>query len=416
MNPASSSGGPAARSGAARGAGAGGGEGGVGAGGDGAGGVGARGPGGAAAVGGGSARTALPIADTPDALTPAWLTAALQASGRLESDSRVVGVERHPIGTGQMCDALRLGLTYDRRTAGPPALVAKLPAADETSRATALALRSYETEVRFYQQLAPSLPVTTPAVHYADIDTATASFVLLLEDRSPAQPGDQLAGCEVGQAAAALRELVHLHAPRWGDPALAELEWLQHDKAGEQGLLSVLLPEWWDGFRARYREHLHPDVVEAGTDLMAHLSAYLASDTRPWTVAHGDFRLDNLLFGGASDQPEVTVLDWQTCGRGPALNDVAYFLGASMVPSDRRLAETDLVARYHAGLMAAGVTDYGWERCWLDYRRGAWSGLVMAVAASMLVARTERGDQMFLTMAERHARHAIDLDAAAVIA
>ena len=112
----------------------------------------------------------------------------------------------------------------------------------------------------------------------------------------------------------------------------------------------------------------------------------------------------------------VTVLDWQTCGRGPALSDVAYFLGASLLPSDRRLAEADLVAGYHAGLVAAGVTDYGWERCWLDYRRGTWSGLIMAVAASMLVARTERGDQMFLTMAERHARHAIDLDAAAVIA
>ena len=33
----------------------------------------------------------------------------------------------------------------------------------------------------------------------------------------------------------------------------------------------------------------------------------------------------------------------------------------------------------------------------------------------MLVERTDRGDQMFLTMASRHARHALDLDAAAVI-
>ena len=39
----------------------------------------------------------------------------------------------------------------------------------------------------------------------------------------------------------------------------------------------------------------------------------------------------------------------------------------------------------------------------------------MAVAASMLVERTDRGDQMFLTMAARHARHALDLDAPAVI-
>ena len=37
---------------------------------------------------------------------------------------------------------------------------------------------------------------------------------------------------------------------------------------------------------------------------------------------------------------------------------------------------------------------------------------LMAVAASMLVQRTERGDAMFMAMASRHARHALDLDAA----
>jgi hypothetical protein len=39
----------------------------------------------------------------------------------------------------------------------------------------------------------------------------------------------------------------------------------------------------------------------------------------------------------------------------------------------------------------------------------------MAVAASMLVERTNRGDQMFLAMASRHARHALDLDAPALL-
>jgi hypothetical protein len=33
----------------------------------------------------------------------------------------------------------------------------------------------------------------------------------------------------------------------------------------------------------------------------------------------------------------------------------------------------------------------------------------------MLVERTDRGDRMFLTMADRHARHALDLDAAEVL-
>ncbi len=70
---------------------------------------------------------------------------------------------------------------------------------------------------------------------------------------------------------------------------------------------------------------------------------------------------------------------------------------------------------YHADLVAAGVEGYDWDRCWLDYRRGTWAGLIMAVARRMLVERTDRGDEMFMTMASRHSRHALDLDAPGVL-
>ena len=70
-----------------------------------------------------------------------------------------------------------------------------------------------------------------------------------------------------------------------------------------------------------------------------------------------------------------------------------------------------MVEEYHASLVAGGVTGYDWEACWRDYRRGTVSGLIMAVVASMMVGATERGDEMFMTMARRHAAHAIDLNA-----
>ena len=62
----------------------------------------------------------------------------------------------------------------------------------------------------------------------------------------------------------------------------------------------------------------------------------------------------------------------------------------------------------------AGV-DLDWDDCWEQYRRHTFAGLVMAVAASMLVEQTERGDDMFMAMANRHGRHALDLDAEALI-
>ena len=179
--------------------------------------------------------------------------------------------------------------------------------------------------------------------------------------------------------------------------------------------LIAFLPGAWDGFRARYAAQLGADVLAAGDALFTNLDAYLAIDTRPWTIVHGDYRLDNLLFDPSPGGVPVTVVDWQTCTHGPALQDVAYFIGAAMPPDLRRDAEVELLRGYHAGLAAAGVPDYGWEQCWGDYRRGTWAGLIMAVAASMLVERTDRGDQMFLTMAARHSRHVLDLDAPALL-
>lgn len=360
--------------------------------------------------------SSLTIASDPSALTPAWLTDALRAAGELGADGIVTSVDLAPVGTGQMCDSIRLRLSYDGAPdTAPASLVAKLPAADPTSRQTARSLGSYEKEVRFYQQLAGGLPVRTPRCLHADIDVDDADFVLLLEDMAPAEQGDQLAGCAPEQAEVAVAELVKLHAPRWGDPTLGQLEWLHRDPEAGRVFLSQLLPMLHEGFRERYADRLSPAAAGACDALFASLGGYIGHDGGPVTVAHGDYRLDNLLFGGHGGGVPVAVVDWQTVTLGPALTDVAYFLGAGLVPDERRAHEGRLVRRYHDDLVAAGVEGYDWERCWEDYRRGTWAGLVMAVAASMLVERTDRGDEMFMTMAERHALHALDLDAAELL-
>jgi hypothetical protein len=93
------------------------------------------------------------------------------------------------------------------------------------------------------------------------------------------------------------------------------------------------------------------------------------------------------------------------------LSDVAYFLGAGMLPEARRPVEGAIVEAYHAALRGAGVTGYEWDDCWNDYRRGTFAGFAVTVVASMLVQQTARGDEMFTVMARRHSRHALDLGA-----
>ena len=78
---------------------------------------------------------------------------------------------------------------------------------------------------------------------------------------------------------------------------------------------------------------------------------------------------------------------------------------------DRRTNEEALIREYHRGLLAAGVDGYDWNTCWDDYRRYSFGGLIMAIAASVLVERTDRGDDMFMAMASRHSTQALDLGA-----
>ncbi|MEY2461517.1 MAG: hypothetical protein QOG30_3347 [Acidimicrobiaceae bacterium] len=345
------------------------------------------------------------IPTTPAAITPEWLSDALGAS--------VASVEKEMVGTGQMGDSVRLTLTYDGAP-GPTSVVAKLPALDPTSRATAAAVRSYWIEVSFYRELAPELPVRAPGCHVALHDELSDDFILLLEDLAPARQGDQLAGCSVDQAAIAVAELPKLHAPKWGDPALEALPWLHRNSVDSVVMTTMLVTGLYDGFRTRYTERLDPDVFELCERFIPRLASYLTERPGPWTDAHGDYRLDNLLFGTDAGGPPVAVVDWQTVAHGPGVADLSYFIGAGLLPDDRRAHEDDLVRAYHGALTAAGV-ELAWDDCWQQYRRHTFAGLMMAVAASMLVEQTERGDDMFMAMANRHGRHALDLDAEALI-
>jgi len=114
--------------------------------------------------------------------------------------------------------------------------------------------------------------------------------------------------------------------------------------------------------------------------------------------------------------PKVTALDWQSLKLGRPLNDVAYFLGAGLLPEERLAAEEGIVRGYHELLLQAGITSFDWAECWQAYRQATFSGFAVTVVASVLVQQTERGDQMFLTMAQRHSQHALDLGATEFLA
>ncbi len=356
-----------------------------------------------------SAAAPVPVR-SPQDLTEDWLTACLQAAGRLEGSGAVTGFRTSAIGTGQMSESYRVALQYADDSSGPSSVVLKVAATDEGSRATGAGMGAYAREVRFYQELAPTLNGPLADCLHAEIDEATGWFTLLLEDLHPAQQGDQIAGCTLEEAAGAVDALACLQASRWDEDALMQTDWLTGVSPLNQGLLTYLLP----GFEERYAGRVSDEHLQVVRRFIASADAWSAQAPRPHALVHADFRLDNMLFGAREDGRPV-VVDWQTLTYGPAMLDLSYFLGGSLSVQDRRTGEEALVRRYHEGLLAGGVADLSFEECWSEYRRQVFHGILMAVAASMLVQRTDRGDDMFMTVLARHCQQAIDLDSVALL-
>ncbi|MEL7155731.1 MAG: aminoglycoside phosphotransferase family protein [Actinomycetota bacterium] len=349
----------------------------------------------------------------PKAVDAKFLTTALRAAGH---DVTVAGFTTEPVGTGQIGQCIRYRLDLDGADQTCPAtLVGKFASDDPASRQTGVALRNYLKEVRFYQELAARVSVRTPRCYHAAIEGEGPDFALLLEDLDPARQGDQIEGCTVAEAEAALGEIVGLHASTWNDDDLDDFAWLgpRPTPAGDEAppdaaaLYAMLLGSFFDRFGPR----LAPEEAAIIERVASSTGPPWQYPDRPRSLIHVDYRLDNVLFDHRREPPVVTVVDWQSVTMGNPVADVAYFIGAGLRPELRGPSERGLVAGYHRALEQAGVVDYPWDACWDDYRRGSFHGFAITVIASTIVEETERGNDMFTVMARRHARHALDLGA-----
>lgn len=350
------------------------------------------------------------VASTIELVTAEWLDAALHEAGVLLRGGRVVGVDQTAVGTGQLGDCYRLVPTYEGDHRGAPAsFVAKLPATDPLSRGFAGQHGLYANEVRFYRDIAPLLDVRVPRPYCAAIEADATNFVLLLEDLAPAHACDQISGCTPEQAALAMEQAACIHGPSWNRTALFEQHRIGRLADGYRAM-APLYPQLQAQFRERYADMLEPEFMEIGDVLAERFGGWIKPLEDAPCLIHVDFRLDNMLFDAHGGEVPLAVVDWQSISIGPGVADVSYFLGAGLPVEERRRHEADLVRHYHRELGARGVEDYSWDRCWAAYQTHAVMGFVTAVNASINVQRTERGDQMFTTMARRHGQQMIDND------
>lgn len=329
-----------------------------------------------------------------DGLTPAWLSGALGAE--------VVGAEVTTIaeGEGFMGRLGRVDLTYADGAGAdsPAAVVAKLPTDEPGAVMLGQMLRVWEREAKFYRELAPKLPVRTPRAYYADGDHDSGIYALLLEDLSPYQCGDQLAGATPEQAAAGVEWLARFHAAESGGGHSAGMDWVPVTATDPMyQSLGPMLEAVFPVFLEKFGGLLPPGTAGWVEQMVPRWGQTMAEQWLPPTLVHADFRVDNLFFDGDT----VIALDWQSIALGEGIYDLAYFVGGSLPTPLRRELERDLVQSYGLTMREHGADVPLGDDLWDAYRR--------AVLMAMTVAALLMG-QLDLTVNQR----AVDLANVAV--
>ncbi|TGD73292.1 DUF1679 domain-containing protein [Mangrovimicrobium sediminis] len=332
-----------------------------------------------------------------------WLSGALGCE--------VTAFERQRVGTGQTGASYRLQLQTED---GPSSLIAKV--AHGSLEARGRVKGGYAAEVGFYSQLADTVDVRMPRCWYAQISPDHLHCLLLLEDLAPRRPGVQAEGCSVARSREAIRNLAGLHAPHWNDAALHQCGFLINTfEPGRVDFLIGITRPAAAQFVERYREQLGEEDCATVLAAAQCIDRWLRAADRPFSVIHGDYRLDNLLFGDSDG--DVYALDWQTAALGPPLRDLAYFLGTCLSVEDRRAAERELVTLYHDELLARGIRDYDFAQCFDDYRLGQLQATMITTIGCIYATgeRSADSDAMFLAMAKRSCAAIRDLDTLALL-
>jgi hypothetical protein len=354
-----------------------------------------------------------PIPQAHGELTPSWLTSALRESGVIR-DARVISVAVQPIGvgTGFVGDIARLRLTYDRVELGTPAsLIAKLPTSDARRRIMSIGARLFEREIRFYSDIAGDLDLRTPRSYYGATDLAEHRHLLLLEDLAPARAGDQVAGCSVADAELALRSIARLHAAWWQSERLAELEWMPL-----QAAVHPSVEAWWDEMWRQCLERAGDRIPAAALRVAEGIGgkamyAVARLGHAPQTVAHGDFRLDNVFFEASAGGDTLALVDWQLSTRGSAALDMGYFLCGSLSSGDRKAHEMRLLRAWHDELLARGVRGYAFDDAVRDYRLSIVVCLAFVTfMLNVIESADERATRLFDVLLDRTCAAAAELD------
>jgi len=329
-----------------------------------------------------------PTLDIPERyedVSAEWLTQALRTGGVL-GDQAVSTFRIEPLGAdrSRTSSLARITVEYDGHPAGlPDSMFAKFVSRIPDNREFVAEFGLFRREIELYENLGDAIPMNMPRLYFGLAPEGSDVAVILLEEikaisKAALSAEERLTA---GEIKLALRDLSKMHAKWWEDQVLDAYTWLGTMDSGARRSLYQLYDEAW----ARMRDALEPALTPAEVRICSGLSSYLPTlmselNRMPVTLCHGDFHGGNLLWDETGEPRTVWAVDWQIATKGPAIIDVAWFLGTGVTRVDVHLVRRDYLPEYHSALLARGVAHYEHERFLSDYRYGVLNGLTRLIA------------------------------------
>ena len=351
------------------------------------------------------------LPEFPRGFTPKYLTESLR--GRFLPEGTVVSkVSRSPLGegTGMMADIAKLELSYEGDSEGlPRCVIAKYASENPTNRQVAMLYNLYERETRFSDELDPLTEARCPEFYFTGLENE--NFVILMEDMTDYEVGSQSVGATLAQTELAIDELAKLHASFW--ERVDHLEWVPGiAESYHADNMNNLANSGWDTMVETFGDFI-PEHIRAQRDrFLAAIPALQAERmSAPITLCHGDFRMENLLYGIQPEHHPVAVIDWQGPLKARGMFDVALFLGQSTKVEVRQSQEKQILERYLDGLVKRGVSALSFDDLWADYQSCMlYDWVYTAVVAGSLDTTNEVAFAWMSQMVARQVAASDDLD------
>ncbi|MGA0132212.1 MAG: phosphotransferase [Ilumatobacteraceae bacterium] len=264
----------------------------------------------------------------------------------------------------------------------PKSVIVKLPALDPNAVFTSSVLRMYIREVKFFKTLAHEVPFRVSKSYYGEVNEETSQFAMVVEDLGSLRIVDQVKGMAIDDARRAVDGVAAMHAKWWGkaDELASSGTTISLGDPIYPAVVPMVFAEGWEKCT---KEITMPDsIMQVGPRFGGAVASLLESLAQgPNTLAHGDYRADNIMFG---NDDELVVLDFQLIGTGIGAYDLAYFITQSISADDASTHERELFDRWVDGVLAGGAPKQLVDKkaLWQHYRSAALFCLAYPIIAS----------------------------------